>query len=93
MNKDLKEGTIFTIHEKKRLGLMRVDWADGNISNKWKPTNLLIDLKKDSEIDIAKLQQELNYLQFELVSSFQKVEKYCNGNGYNSENIFSISLD
>ena len=93
MKKDLIKGTMFEIYEEKRLGTMRIDFADGKLSNQWNPTNLLIELKTDSKIDLVKLQQELNYIQFELVSSFQRVEKYCSGTGCDRETIFSISLD
>ncbi|MGV8980535.1 hypothetical protein [Clostridium sp.] len=92
MNNDLKRGTIFEIYEKKRIATMRIDWADGRLCNQWNPTNLLMELKTDSKIDLGKLQKELNYLQFELLSNFVKVEEYCNGNGYDRETIFSISL-
>jgi hypothetical protein len=93
MNKDLVKGAIFEIDEKKRLGTMRIDWADGRLCNQWNPTNLLTELKTDPKIDLPKLQEELNYLQYELVPSFQRVEKYCSGTGYDNENIFTISLE
>lgn len=93
MNKDLVSCITFQIDETKRLGTMRIDWYDGKLCNQWNPSKLLIDLKTSSKIDLGKLQQELNYLQFELLSSFQRVEKYCNGTGYDKEQIFTISLD
>lgn len=95
MDKDLVNSITFQIDETKRLGVMRIDWAGsgGKLCNQWNPTNLLTELKTDSKIDLGKLQQELNYLQFELLSSFQRVEKYCGGTGYDRETLFSISLD
>lgn len=93
MGKGLIKGTIFVIQEERRLGTMRVDWADGRLCNQWNPTNLLMGLKADSVIDLSLIQQELNYLQFGLISSFQKVENYCKGTGYDMETLFSISLD
>lgn len=93
MNKDLIRGITFKIDETKRLGTMRVDWYDGRLCNQWNPTNLLIDLKTNSKIDLAELQQELNHLQFELLISFQRVEKYCGGTGYDKEQLFTISLE
>ncbi len=92
-NKDLEKGLTFEIDEKKRLGTMRIDWADGRLCNQWNPTNLLTELKTDSKIDLEKLQQELNRLRFGLLPSFQRVEKYCSGTGYDRESLFSISLD
>lgn len=93
MNKDLAKGIAFKINEKKRLGTMRIDWYDGKLCNQWNPTNLLTELKTDSKIELGKLQQELNHLQFELHSSFERVEKYNGGTGYDRETLFSISLD
>ena len=93
MNKDLVKGATFEIDEKRRLGVMRVDWADGRICNQWNPTNLLMELKADSKIDLDKLQMELNYIQFELLSTFKRVDKYCGGTGYDIETMFTISLE
>lgn len=93
MKKDLVNGVTFKIEESKRLGNVRIDWYDGKLCNQWNPTNLLIELKSSSKIDLGKLQQELNYLQFELLSSFRRVENYCNGTGYDKERIFTISLE
>ncbi|NMM65228.1 hypothetical protein HBE96_21835 [Clostridium sp. P21] len=95
MDKDLVRGITFELDEEKRLGNMRIDWAGskGNLCNQWNPTKLLMELKTGWKIDLKKLQQELNYLQFELLSSFERVRKYCKGTGYEMEQIFTISLD
>lgn len=95
MDKDLIIGITFQIDDTKKLGVMRIDWAGsrGNLCNQWNPTKLLMELKTGSKIDLKKLQQELNYLQFELLSSFERVQKYCKGTGYDKEQIFTISLD
>lgn len=95
MDKDLANGIVFEIDEKKRVGTMRVDWngSSGSICNQWNPTNLLLELKTASKIDLGKLQKELNFIEFDLLSSFQKVEKYCSGTGYDKEQLFCISSD
>lgn len=93
MNKDLVKGITFQIDEKKRLGTMRIDWADGKLCNQWNPTNRISELKTARKIDLRKLQQELNYLQFDLLLSFQTVEKLCGGTGYDKEQLFSISME
>lgn len=87
MDKDLVRGIIFELDEEKRLGNMRSDWAGGrgNLCNQWNPTRILMELKTGSKIALKKLQQELNYLQFELLSSFERVQKYCKGAGYDKE--------
>lgn len=94
MDKELVKGIIFKIDNTKKLGVMRIDWCGSNdkLCNKWIPSKLLTDLKTSSTIDLKKLQQELNELQFDLLLSFQKVEKYCHGTGYDKEKLFSISM-
>lgn len=95
MDKDLVNGIAFEIEEKKRVGTMRVDWngSNGRICNQWNPTKLLLELKTASKIDLGKLKKELNFIEFDLLSSFQRVEKYCSGTGYDKEQLFSISSD
>ncbi|WP_160669665.1 hypothetical protein [Clostridium sp. C8-1-8] len=95
MNKNLWRGIIFKIDEKKRIGTMRIDFcgSDGGLCNQWNPTKLLTHITNNSKIYLCKLQQEINYIQFELLSNFERIEQYCNGNGYDKETLFSISLD
>ncbi len=93
INKDLVKGIVFKLDETKRVGTMRIDWYDGRLCNQWNPTNILTELKISSKIDQGKLQQELNYLQFELLSNFERVGEYCKGTGCDKETLFSISLD
>ena len=76
---------IFKIDNSKRLGTMRIDWYDGKLTNQllYYPTGLL-----DSKvIDLNVLQEELNYIQFELLYSFEKVVKLCDGIGYDKETL------
>lgn len=67
----LHKESIFKIKEENRLGTMRIDWYDGALNNQWNPTDLLIKLVESKDIDLATLQKELNYLQFELLGSFE----------------------
>ncbi|MEG0844289.1 hypothetical protein [Clostridium sp.] len=85
---------LFESDEKNRLGTMRVDWYDGKLSNQWNPTKLLIELNNSRDIDLKKLQEELNYLQFELLYSFDKVLEITDGNGYDKEkNMYYIGVE
>ena len=45
------------------------------------------------EIDLRKLQQELNYIQFELIDNFNKVVELCNGTSYDKETLVYIELE
>lgn len=79
----LHKEQLFKIDNSKRLGTMRVDWYDGKLSNQWNPTGLL-----DSKLIALKvLQEELNYIQFELLYSFENVVKLCDGVGYDNETL------
>ena len=78
MNTLSKEKT-FDYDSKEFLGVMRFDFYDGRLSNQWSPRDLIIELNNMKLIDLKKLQQELNYIQFTLIEEFNKVVELCNG--------------
>lgn len=81
----LHKEQLFEINNSNRLGTMRIDWYDGKIANQWNPTELLIKLKDSRLIDLNVLQEELNYIQFGLLYSFENVVRLCDGTGYDKE--------
>lgn len=52
MDKNLSKDKLFEIEQDKLLGIMRIDWYDGGLSNRWNPINLMIDLNNKKELDI-----------------------------------------
>ena len=92
INKLSKE-KYFNYDSKELLGVMRFDFYDGRLSNQWNPSELIIELNNRREIDLRKLQQELNYIQFTLVEDFNKVVEICNGTGYDKETLVYIELE
>ena len=92
INKLSKE-KYFNYDSKELLGVMRFDFYDGRLSNQWNPRDLIIELNNRREIDLRKLQQELNYIQFTLIEEFNKVVELCNGNGYDKETLVYIELE
>ena len=72
---------------------MRFDFYDGGLANQWNPRDLIIELNDKKEIDLKKLQQELNYIQFDLIKSFDTVVRFCNGRGYDNETLVYIDLE
>lgn len=92
MSKLSKEKT-FDYYSKELLGVMRFDFYDGRLANQWNPRELVIELNDRKEIDLKKLQEELNYIQFTLIKDFNKIVELCNGTGYNYENLVYIDLD
>ena len=92
INKLSKE-KYFKYDSKELLGVMRFDFYDGRLSNQWNPRDLIIELNNRSEIDLRKLQQELNYIQFDLIKSFDTVVRFCNGRGYDNETLVYIDLE
>lgn len=84
---NLTSDVLFDIENDKKLGVMRIDWYDGRLANTWNPTDLLIKLNSENSIDLKKLQEELNTIQFDELDKFYKVEELCNGNGYDKERL------
>ena len=66
INKLSKE-KYFKYDSKELLGVMRFDFYDGRLSNQWNPRELIIEMNDRKLIDLKKLQQELNYIQFTVV--------------------------
>lgn len=92
MNTLSKEKT-FAYDSKELLGVMRFDFYDGRLSNQWNPRELIIELNNMKLIDLKKLQQELNYIQFTLIKEFNKIVELCNGIGYDKETLVYIELE
>ena len=92
INKLSKE-KYFKYDSKELLGVMRFDFYDGRLSNQWNPRELIIKMNDRKLIDLKKLQQELNYIQFTLIEEFNKVVELCNGTGYDKETLVYIELE
>ena len=92
MSKLSKEMT-FDYDSKELLGVMRFDFYDGVLANQWFSRELIIELNDKKEIDLKRLQEELNYIQFTLIKEFNKVVELCNGTGYSNETLVYIDLD
>ena len=92
INKLSKEKT-FDYNSKELLGVMRFDFYDGRLSNQWNHRELIIELNNRKLIDLNKLQQELNYIQFILIEEFNKVVELCNGTGYDNETLLYVDLE
>ena len=90
--KELSKEKIFEYSSKELLGVMRFDFYDGGLANQWNPRDLIIKLNDKKEIDLKKLQKELNYIQFDLIKSFDTVVSFCNGRGYDNETLVYIDL-
>lgn len=89
----LSKEKIFNYDSKELLGVMRFDFYDGRLANQWNPRELIIELNNKKEIDLKKLQEELNYIQFTLIKGFNKVVETCNGTGYDKETLAYIELE
>ena len=91
--KELSRDNSFEYSVEELLGVMRFDFYDGVLANKWNPKDLIIELNSKQEIDLKKLQEELNYIQFDLIKDFNTVVRLCNGRGYNNETLVYIDLE
>lgn len=92
INKLSKE-KYFNYDSKELLGVMRFDFYDGRLSNQWNPRELIIEMNDRKLIDVRKLQQELNYIQFTLIEELNKVVELCNGTAYDKEILVYIELE
>lgn len=90
--KKLSKEKTFDYESKELLGVMRFDFYNGRLANKWNPRDLIIELNNKKEIDLKKLQEELNYIQFTLIKDFNKVGELCNGTGYDKETLVYVEL-
>lgn len=88
----LARENTFNYDSRELLGVMRFDFYDGRLANQWNPKELISELNKRSEIDLKRLQEELNYIQFTLIQDFKKVVELCNGTGYENETLTYIEL-
>lgn len=91
--KELRKEKYFNYDNEELLGVMRFDFYDGSLANQWNPRELIIELSNKKQIDLKKLQQELNHVQFELITSFEKVVELCGGTGYNNETLLYIDFE
>ncbi|MDU1349265.1 hypothetical protein [uncultured Clostridium sp.] len=89
----LSKEKIFNYDSKELLGVMRFDFYDGRLANQWNARELLIQLNNKKEINLKKLQEELNYIQFTLIKDFNKVVELCKGKGYDKETLVYIELE
>ena len=92
MNK-LSKYKYFQYDSKELLGVMRFDFYDGRLSNQWNHRELIIEMNDRKLINLKKLQQELNYIQFTFIEKFNKVVELCNGTGYDKETLVYIELE
>lgn len=93
MMKELSKEKYFNYDSKELLGVMRFDFYDGRLANQWNPKDLIIELNNKEEIDLKKLQQELNYIQFDLLNSYEEVLELCGGTGYDNETLFYMDFE
>lgn len=91
--KELCKEKYFNYESKELLGVMRFDFYDGALANQWNPRELIIELNNEKQIDLKKLQQELNQVQFDLIINFKKVVELCGGRGYNNETLLYIDFE
>lgn len=91
--KELCKEKYFNYESTELIGVMRFDFYDGSLANQWNPRELIIEMNNKKQINLKKLQQELNYVQFDLISNFEKVVELCGGTGYNNETLLHIDFE
>lgn len=59
------------------LGLMRCDFEDGGLANKFFPSEVMEELVKKHDLDLNQINSEVNYFMFEKFSTFEKIVVAC----------------
>lgn len=93
MMKKLSKEKCFNYDSKELLGVMRFDFNDGALANQWNPRDLIIEMNNKKQIDLKKLQQELNHIQFDLINNLEKVVELCGGIGYDNEILLYVDFE
>ena len=91
--KMLRRDKYFEYDTKELLGIMRFDFYDGELANRWNPRELIKKLKDNKKVDLKKLQYELNFIQFDMIKNYEKVIELSNGEGYDKEILLYIDLE
>ena len=91
--KELREEKYFNYESAELLGVMRFDFYDGSLANQWNPRELITEMNIKKQIDLKKLQQELNHIQFDLINNFTKVVEICGGTGYDKEILVYVQFE
>jgi hypothetical protein len=91
--KELSKEKYFNYDNKELLGVMRFDFYDESLANQWNPRELITEMNNKKQIRLKQLQQELNYIQFDLITNFKKIVKLCGGTGYNNETLLYIDFE
>lgn len=91
--KKLSKEKYFNYESRELLGVMRFDFYDGTLANQWNPRELIIELNNKKQIDLKRLQKELNYIQFDLINNFAKLVELCGGTGYDKETLVYIEFE
>ncbi|SDP73175.1 hypothetical protein [Clostridium gasigenes] len=91
--KNLSKKKYFEYDSKDLLGVMRFDFYDGRLANQWNPRELVVELSNKKQIDLKKLQEDLNHIQFDLINTYEKVVELCEGTGYDNEKLLYIDFE
>ena len=86
----IKDCRAINVDNNNKLGVMRVDWGDGRISNKWFSTTVFSSLCEQHEISINQIQMEINDVMFKEVEHFSTVIRLCKGDSYADESTFQV---
>lgn len=86
----LEECGEVTVTNEDKLGVMRIDWFDGRISNQWFPTEKFKKLCEENKIGISLLQGEINQIMFEQLQDFSSIIDLCKGDSYRHECTFYV---
>jgi hypothetical protein len=86
----LEKNCPFEFEAEKKVGHMRCDFQDGSLANSWFPT----DHSKDENVNLTDIQNTVNSVMFDELTTFEKVVELCGGEGYDfRQNRFFVEGD
>lgn len=95
MSYELKEEVSFNIDKELWLGNLRFDFYDSKetLCNKFFPSDLIYELDRQEVISLKKIQEEVNFIQFDMIKNYSNLVSLCDGQGYSFEKVLYIEME
>lgn len=76
----------FEFEKEKKLGHMRCQYGNSSqIANQFVKTDLFSDKSVKNEINLQRIQEVVNVIQFEWIENYEKLEMYCKGSEWDKK--------
>jgi hypothetical protein len=84
----------FEFDKEKKLGHLRCQYGSTNqIANQFVSTELFADKSKNNEINLNRIQEVVNVIQFNWIENFKNLENLCKGEDWSKEETNYFFID